>query len=63
MRMTRPEALPKKGKPDSSLFPAEFQPPETKPFQGLASHSPTPAIFAPFHPVQPAWGQEQRPPA
>jgi hypothetical protein len=38
--MTR--ALPKKGKPDSSLFPAGLQPPETKPFQRLASQSPNP---------------------
>jgi hypothetical protein len=35
MRLTRAEASPKpkNGKPDSSLFPAGFQPPETKPFQ------------------------------
>jgi hypothetical protein len=60
MRVTRPEALPKKGKPDSSLFPAGFQPPETKPFQWLASQTPTPAI-SPFHPKQPA-RQVQVPP-
>jgi hypothetical protein len=33
MRSTLAEALPKNGKPDSSLFPAGFQPPETKSFQ------------------------------
>jgi hypothetical protein len=32
MRLTRADVT-EKGKPDSSLFPAGFQPPETKPFQ------------------------------
>jgi hypothetical protein len=54
MHFTRAEALPKNGKPDSSLFPAGFQPPETKPFQWLASQSRNPATFTPFHPEQPA---------
>jgi hypothetical protein len=49
-----PKRYRKNGKPDSSLIPAEFQPPKTKPFQWLASQSPTPRGFAPFHPEQPA---------
>jgi hypothetical protein len=51
MRLTRAEAFPKKGKPVSSLFPAGFQPPETKPFQWLAPQSPTPAISRRFTPT------------
>jgi hypothetical protein len=45
--------LPKMGKPDSSLFPAGFQPLETTLFQWLVSQSPTLAISRRFTPSNP----------